>query len=397
MDKLAITGGKPVRKKLLKYGGQWIEKDDIRAVMNILKSDFLTTGPSVAEFEQMLAEYVGAPYAVAFSSGTAALHAACCMAGIGPGDEVITTSLTFAASANCILYCGASPVFADIDENTYNIDPASIESKITNKTKAILPVHFAGQPVDLSAIMDIAARHGLIVIEDAAHALGAEYGSQKIGSGGNMACFSFHPVKHITTGEGGAVTTHDAALYEKLVQFRSHGIIRDPGSLTLQSGAWYHEMQFLGYNYRLTDFQAALGISQFRKVDRFLGLRREYAALYTEAFKDMRELSLPSQSPASLSSWHLYTIRLNTRCLNADRREIYDALWKENIGVNVHYLPVYLHPYYKQLGYETGLCPKAEQLYEELLTLPLFPRMSRKDVNDVITALKKVLHYYSKL
>ena len=339
---------------------------------------------------------MGAPYAVAFSSGTAAIHAACHAAGIGPGDEAITTSLTFAATSNCVLYQGAVPVFADIDENTYNIDPLEIERLITSKTKAILPVHFAGRPVNLAAIRELADRHGLIVIEDAAHALGAEYRQQRIGSLSDMTCFSFHPVKHITTGEGGAVTTHDYGLYQKLLQFRSHGITREPEQLEQQQGGWYYEMQSMGYNYRLTDFQAALGISQLDKLDLFLRLRHEYAAMYNDAFQPRKEISLPAEHPDSLSSWHLYTIQLQEEHLNGNRREIYDALWAENIGVNVHYVPVHLHPYYRKLGYEPGLCPKAERLYEGLLTLPLYPKMSRKDVQDVIKAVNKVLDYYAK-
>ncbi|MFD2333514.1 UDP-4-amino-4,6-dideoxy-N-acetyl-beta-L-altrosamine transaminase [Cohnella sp. GCM10020058] len=391
----AVAGGRPVRKKWLPYGRQWIGRDDIRAVVNVLKSDFLTTGPSVDAFEAKLAEYVGARHAVSFSNGTAALHAACYAAGIGPGDEVVTAPLTFAASANAVLFRGGMPVFADIDERTWNIDPAAVEQRITPKTKALLPVHYAGQPADLGALSALAKRHGLIVIEDAAHALGARYRGKRIGGIGDMTAFSFHPVKSITTGEGGAVTTDNPDFYERLLAFRTHGITRDPRKLERQPGGWHYEMQQLGYNYRMTDLQAALGISQLRKADRFLERRRRYAAMYDEAFAGTKELTLPCQEPFARSAWHLYAVRLNTGTLRADRGDVYEALRRENVGTNVHYLPVYLHPYYRNLGYEPGLCPRAERLYDEILTLPLFPKMSKRDVRDVIQAVNKVLQHYS--
>lgn len=391
---LAIKGGKPVRKQLLPYGRQWIGWDDIIAMVKVLRGDYLTTGPIVQQFEQQIARYVGAEYAVAFGSGTAALHAACYAAGIETGDEVITSSMTFAASANCILYRGGIPVFADIDERTGNIGPTSIESKITPKTKAIIPVHFAGQPAEMTAIMRLAKQHGLIVIEDGAHALGAVYRDLRVGSIGHMTMFSFHPVKPITTGEGGVITTNDYTYYQRLVQFRSHGINKSPESLA-QHGDWYYEMQFLGYNYRLTDIQAALGISQLKKIDKYHGLRKEYARIYNAAFKDVQEMTTLFQHENVQSAWHIYIIRLNFERLTGSRKEIYDALKAENIGVNVHYIPVYLHPYYQELGYAPGLCPKSEQLYEEMVTLPLFPSMKRKDIQDVIHAVKKVLRYYA--
>lgn len=391
----AIAGGRPIRRSWLPYGRQWIDGDDIRAVVEVLKSDFLTTGPSVGAFEAKLAEYVGAKYAAAFSSGTAALHAACFAAGIGPGDEVVTSPLTFAASANAVLYRGGVPVFADIDEHTWNVDPAAVERRITSKTKALLPVHYAGQPADLEALEALAKRHGLVLIEDAAHALGARYRGRRIGGIGDMTAFSFHPVKSITTGEGGAVTTDDPALYERLLAFRTHGITRDSDRLERRPGGWHYEMQQLGFNYRLTDLQAALGISQLRKADRFLERRRRYAAMYDEAFTDCPALTLPRQEPFAMSAWHLYAVRLNASALRANRGEVYEALRRENIGTNVHYQPVYLHPYYRGLGYEPGLCPRAERVYEELLTLPLFPKMSKGDVRDVIAALNKVLRHYA--
>ncbi|PTM58861.1 UDP-4-amino-4,6-dideoxy-N-acetyl-beta-L-altrosamine transaminase [Desmospora activa] len=392
---LAIDGGKPTRETFLPYGRQWIEDDDIHAVVEVLKGDLITTGPVIEAFEQKLAQYVGAQYAVAFSSGTAALHAACFVAGIRSGDEVITTPLTFAATANCIRYQGAQPIFADIHPDTYNIDHAELDKKITPQTKAVIPVHFTGQPVQLDEIRQFAKKHRLVVIEDAAHALGAMYKGKKIGSDGDLTMFSFHPVKHITTGEGGAITTNRRDYYEKLLQFRSHGITHKPDEIKEREGFWFYQMQFLGYNYRLTDIQAALGLSQMKKLDRFLHLRRKYASMYNEAFQSRREVVIPFQRNEVQSAWHLYVLRLRLSELTADRKTIFQALRKENIGVNVHYIPVHLHPYYRQLGYSEGLCPQAEQFYRETLTIPLFPRMSEQDVQDVIQAVNKVLRYYS--
>ena len=383
---LGIHGGKPVRETYLPYGQQQIDEHDIQAVVDVLKGDFLTTGPTIQQFEEAIAKYVGAKYAVSFSNGTAALHAACYAAGITEGDEVITTPMTFVASANCILYQGGKPVFADIDNETYNISPKSIEEKITSKTKAMIPVHFTGQPVELEAIKKIAKENNLIIIEDAAHALGATYKNKKIGSIGDMTMFSFHPVKHITTGEGGVITTNNPLFYEKLVQFCTHGIERNPQKLL--------EMQFLGYNYRLTDIQAALGLSQLSKLDSFIKVRKKYVDIYNKEFSCLSEIIIPKQSPQTESSWHLYIIRLNTKLLKCNRKEIYEALQRENIGVNVHYIPVHLQPFYQKLGYEKGICPQAENVYEEIITLPLFPKMTEADVWDVIKAVRKVLSFY---
>ena len=387
---------KQIRDNYLPYGRQWIDDDDISAVINVLKGDYLTTGPYVSIFEQEVAKYVGASYAVSFSNGTAALHGACFAAGITEGDEVITTPLTFAASANCVLYQGGKPIFADIDPKTYNIDSTEIEKKITTKTKAIIPVHFTGQPVSLEAVRGIAKKHNLIVIEDAAHALGAVYKQKMIGSISDMTMFSFHPVKHITSGEGGIITTNNKKYYEKLLQFRSHGITRDQNRLVQNHGPWYYEMQFLGYNYRMTDIQAALGTSQLKKIDKFIDLRKKYASMYNEAFKHISELSIPFQDENGQSSWHLYIIRLHLEQLTASRKDIFEALLKENIGVNVHYIPVHLMPYYQGLGYKYGDCPNTEKLYEEIITLPLFPAMTEDDIHDVIKAVTNVIARYSK-
>lgn len=373
------------------YATQWIEDDDIQAVAEVLKSDYLTTGPKITEFEQTFAQYVGAQYAVAVSSGTAALHAACFAASIKEGDEVITTPMTFAASANCVLYCGGRPVFADIDPNTYNIDSNAIENCITPKTKAIIPVHFTGQPCDMDDINRIAKEHDLIVIEDAAHALGATYKSKRVGAISDMTCFSFHPVKHITTGEGGIITTDDENLYKKLIQFRSHGITRDREILEHDDGPWYYEQQFLGYNYRMTDIQAALGISQLKKIDRFISRRRKIADRYDKAFSGTDSIITPYQLDETQSAWHLYILQLKLDKLKTSRKEVYTALQQKGIGVNVHYIPVYYHPYYKQMGYNKGLCPNAERLYERIITIPLYPKMSDEDVEYVIKSIKSIV------
>lgn len=386
----------PVRNTFLPYGKQWIEEDDIQAVVDTLRGDFLTTGPAVDEFERAIAQYVGARYAVSFSNGTAALHGACFAAGIEEGDEVITTPMTFAASANCVLYQNGTPVFADIDPRTYNLDPVAVERAITPRTKAIIPVHFTGQPAAMQEIHRIANEHGLVVIEDAAHALGATYQGKRIGALSDMTMFSFHPVKHITSGEGGIITTNDETYYQKLLQFRTHGITKHANQLMDRHGPWYYEMQFLGFNYRMTDIQAVLGTSQLKKIERFIELRKQYVALYQQAFRDLSELTTPYQDGVGESSWHLYIIRLNQNKLKVSRKEIFEALLNENIGVNVHYIPVHWMPYYQELGYSKGICPHAEALYEDIITLPLFPAMTEHDVYDVIDAVKKVLTRYGK-
>lgn len=394
-NKLAIDGGKPVRAHYLPYGKQVIDEEDIASVVKVLQSDYLTSGPAIEQFEAEIAAFTGAKYAVAFSSGTAALHGACYAAGIGAGDEVITTPMTFAATANCVLYQGGIPVFADIDPQTYNLDPARVRECITERTRAIIPVHFTGQPADLDEILQIAREHNLIVIEDAAHALGAEYKNTRVGSIGDMTMFSFHPVKHITTGEGGMITTNSPLYYEKLLQFRTHGITRDERRLRENHGPWYYEMQFLGYNYRITDIQTSLGISQLRKIGGFIEQRKQLAALYTKELDGVQELILPRQLPGAASSWHLYIVRLRLSRLSATRRTVFQALQKENIGVNVHYIPAYLHPYYESLGFRKGLCPVAESCYEEFITLPLYAGMEARDVMDVVAAVKKVISHYS--
>ncbi|MFZ3577518.1 UDP-4-amino-4,6-dideoxy-N-acetyl-beta-L-altrosamine transaminase [Virgibacillus sp. DJP39] len=376
------------KHQFIPYGRQSIDEKDIQAVVDVLKSDYLTTGPAVDNFEKKIADYVGTKYAVAFSNGTAALHGACFAAGIGEGDEVITTPMTFAASANCILYQGGKAVFADIDPETYNINPDEIRKKITAKTKAIIPVDFTGQPVNLDEVMDIAKEHNLLVIEDAAHAIGATYKDSKVGSIADMTMFSFHPVKHITTGEGGIITTNNKDLYDKLQQFRTHGITRDTSLLNENHGPWYYEMQFLGYNYRMTDIQAALGSSQLDKLDGFVERRRNIIDQYNIGFSNLNEVITPYQHSDGNSSWHLYVIQVKKDLLSINRKQFFEELKKANIGVNVHYIPVHLQPYYQELGYKKGDYPVSEELYEQIISLPLFPTMTDDDVRYVINTVK---------
>lgn len=371
---------------MIPYGKQTIEQDDIQAVVDVLKSDFLTTGPQIAEFEQTVADYVGAKYAVAISNGTSALHAACFAAGIRPGDEVITTPLTFAASANCVLYCGGTPVFADVDPKTYNIDPEDIRRKITDRTKAIIAVHLAGQPCDMDAIHSIAREYGLIVIEDGAHALGSVYKGKKVGSMSDMTTFSFHPVKPITTGEGGMIVTDNDDFYKKMILFRSHGITRDDSMMTRNDGPWFYQQFDLGYNYRITDIQCALGCSQMKKLDRFLARRKEIVARYNEAFADCDNIITPYQLSDTESGWHLYIVQVK----NCDRRQVFENMREKGIGVNVHYIPVYMHPYYQEHGYENVHCANAEEIYSHIISLPLYPGLTSEQQDYVIDTLKSL-------
>ncbi len=366
---------------MIPYGRQSIDDSDIQAVVDTLRSDWLTQGPKVQQFEEALAAYCGVKYAVALSNGTAALHAAYFAAGLKTGDEFITTPLTFAATATAGLWQGATPVFADIDPATGNLDPRAAEAKITSKTRALVPVDFAGRPADLDAFRKTAQDHGLLLIEDACHSLGADDHGRRIGSIADMTAFSFHPVKPITTGEGGAVLTNDAALRDKMIEFRMHGIRRGED--------WMYSVESQGQNYRLTDLQCALGLSQLKRLDAFIAKRRDVARRYNAAFKTWGELE-PQPGRIEDSAWHLYVIRLRGK-LATKRQEVFQALRKNGIGVQVHYIPVYWHPLYEKLGYRHGLCPKAEAFYESAISLPIFPDLTPAQQDEVIQTLRRVL------
>jgi len=393
-DLLAMHGGPPVRKTLLPYGHQSIDEADIQAVVATLRSDWLTTGPRIAEFEEAFAARTGARHAVSFSSGTAALHAAAFAAGLKAGDEAITSPLSFVATANCVLYQQGVPVFADVSRDTLNLDPELAAARLTPRTRVILPVDYAGHPADLSPIFDLAERRGLVVIEDASHALGAGYKGRHVGSLAHMTVFSFHPVKHITTGEGGMVTTDNAKFAETLRRFRNHGISSDARQRQA-AGQWHYEMVLLGFNYRLTDIACALGIQQLKKLEANLARRRQIAARYTDAFREIHEVVPPAVRHGIDPAWHLYPIRLDRARLKADRGQVFAALRAENIGVNVHYIPVHRHPYYRErFGYRGGEYPVAEDAYERLISLPMFHGMSDQDVDDVIRAVEKVIAHF---
>ena len=374
---------------MIPYGRQSIDEDDIRAVVEVLRSDWLTTGPKVAEFEQIFAKLVGSTEAVAVSNGTAALHAAMYALGIGPGDEVIVPAMTFAATANCVVVQGATPVFVDVDPEKLLIDPARVKEKITSRTKAVIAVDYAGHPADYDGLQAISNDHGIALVADASHALGAAYKSRPVGSLADLSTFSFHPVKHIATGEGGMITTNDPELAKSMRRFRNHGITTDHLQREKQD-SWFYEMVDLGYNYRITDFQCALGISQLKKLSRFLERRRRIAKKYDQAFSAMPAIKPLAVDPDILHAYHLYVIRVDSESLGGDRTAFFKTLRKKGIAVNVHYIPVHLHPYYRKI-FETGpgLCPVAEKAYEQILSLPIFPKMTDKDIKKVINALTK--------
>lgn len=397
MEKLAIFGGTPVRETKIFYGRQCIEQDDVDAVVETLKGDLITCGPKVEALEEKLCEVTGAKYAVVVANGTAALHLAALAAGFGEGDEVIVSAITFAASSNCVLYCGAKPVFADIRPDTYNVDPEAVRRLITPRTKGIVAVDFTGQAVEHDELRALCEEHGLTLIEDAAHAIGTKYKGRPVGSIADLTCFSFHPVKTVTGGEGGAVTTNDEGLYRRLMRVRTHGITRNREEMVHPTDAlWYNEQVELGYNYRMTDFQAALLLSQLNKLPRFSARRKEIVRRYDEAFSQMPELFVQREIPESDTTRHLYVLRLNPERLTCDRRQFFDALYAENTCPQVHYLPVYWHSYYEKLGYGKGLCPNAERYYEEVMSIPLYYGMTDEDVEDVVRAVRKVVAHYRK-
>lgn len=371
---------------MIPYGHQSIKNDDIREISRALKSDFITQGPRVAEFERRLALFCGSKYAVVVNSGTAALHCAYFAAGIKSGDEIITSPNSFAATANAALYLGAKPIFCDIRPDTYNLDENKIEPLISEKTRAIVPVHFAGQACEMEPIKKIARKNNLIVIDDACHALGGFYKNKKIGNGGiaDLTVFSFHPVKSITCGEGGAVLTNNKKFYERMLKFRNHGIVKK------QSPPWFYEMHELGFNYRMNDIQCALGISQLKKIRSFIRKREAVADYYYKKLKNTNGLILPAQSKYAKSAWHLFPVRVGKK----QREKVFNDLRKAGIGVQVFYIPIYWHPYYKKIGYKKGICPNAEEFYSASFSLPIFPDLTRKEQDFVIDKCKSILQKY---
>ena len=401
MEKLAINGGTPVRPDKIFYGRQCVEEDDVAAMSATALSPLITCGPMVKKAEEKLCAITGAKYAVCMTNATAALETACFVAGIGPGDEVITTPLTFMASANCALYCGAKPVFADINPDTYNIDPESIRAHITPKTKAVVAVDFTGQVVEVEAIRAICDEYNLVFIEDAAHSIGSAYNGVPVGSLADITCFSFHPVKTVTAGEGGALLTNNDEYARKAFLYRSHGMEHDHSLFTTPAdedngGAWYYEQQFLGMNFRMTDIQAALLNSQLDKLPGFAKRRKEIVARYNEAFADMPEIIVQKEIPQSDTCRHLYIIQLDLDKLTCTRRQFFEAMSAENVQCQIHYIPVYWFPYYQGLGYERGLCPNAEKVYKGIMSIPLYPKLTDEDVETVIHAVKKIVENYRK-
>jgi perosamine synthetase len=382
--------GLATRRKMLPYGRQSIDEEDVQAVVDVLRSDWLTTGPAVERFERAVAGYVRTEHAVAVSSGTAALHAAIFALEIGPGDEVIVPAMTFAATANSVVYQGATPRFADVDPDTLLIDPASVESLLGEKTRAVTAVDFAGQPCDYPALRSITRPRRVPLVADASHALGAAQDGRPVGGLADLSTFSLHPVKPITTGEGGIITTDDARLADRMRRFRNHGLNNDHRQRS-QAGSWVYEMTELGYNYRLTDFQSALGLAQIAKLDRWIDRRNEIADRYTAAFAPLAGIHPLAVRPGVRHGWHLYIVRLDRQQLGIDRAAAFDALRARGIGVGVHYIPVHLHPFYRDhFGTRPGLCPVAEAVYEEILSLPVFPAMTDEDVDDVILAIQEI-------
>jgi len=398
MSKLAILGGKPVRDVFLSPFRHTIGDEEINEVIDTLKSDWITTGPKTHMFEEQFCEYIGCKNAIALNSCTAGLHLSLVAYGIGNGDEVITSPFTFAATANVITHQKAKPVFVDIEKVTYDIDPDRIDDAVTDKTKAIIPVHYAGHPCEMDAVLKIAKRYDLIVIEDAAHALGAVYKGRRIGTIGDLTSFSFYATKNLTTAEGGMVTTDNDELAEKIRIMCLHGISKDAWKRYSSEGSWYYEILYPGYKYNMTDIQASIGIHQLKKIGRMQKRREEVAKRYTEAFEDMPEITIPTVKKYACHAWHLYPIQVNMNLLRIDRAKFIEALKAENIGTSVHFIPIHLHPYYRdQYGFKRGDFPNAESVYEREISLPLYPKITDKDVEDVIVAVKKIVNYYGKV
>ncbi|HHV65567.1 MAG TPA: DegT/DnrJ/EryC1/StrS aminotransferase family protein [Peptococcaceae bacterium] len=387
----------PRRKEFLPYNLPYIEEDEIQAVVDCLKSNWVTKGPKTVEFEKRFAEYVGVKHAIAVNSCTAGLHISLVAAGIGAGDEVITTPMTFASTVNVIIHCGARPVFVDIDPETMNIDPAKIEEKITPRTKAIIPVHIGGLPCDMDKILEIARRHNLFVLEDAAHAVYAQYKGKMVGSIGDATAFSFYATKNLMTGEGGMITTNNDELADKMRKYSLHGMSRNAWTRYSAKGSWYYEIEYPGYKYNMTDIQAALGLTQLAKLGFMQTIREVIAESYNEAFSKLPELEIPVKKDYARPAWHLYVIKLNLERIKVDRAEFIEMLKEENIGTSVHFIPVHLHPYYRDtFGYKRGDYPQAEGVFDRIISLPLYPRMSETDVQDVIDAVERIVEKVRK-
>jgi len=380
--------------KFIPYGHQWIDEDDIEEVVKVLRSDWITTGPKIEEFENALCEYIGCEYAVAVNSGTSALDIAVQSIDLPEGSEVITTPFTFVATSNAILYNNLKPVFADICSDTFNIDPDEIRKKISRDTRAIIYVDYAGQPCDIKAIKEIADEFDLYLIEDASHAIGAEYEGIKVGNFADLTVFSFHPVKHITTGEGGAVVTGDAGLYERLLLLRNHGIDKDAQDRYGPDASWAYDMKYLGRNYRITDFQAALGISQLKKLDGFIEKRSELTSMYDELLSDVDAVGLPVVRGNVKHAWHLYTVLLDG---SIDRDAFFKYMRAANIGVNVHYIPVYRHSYYaRNFGFDPREFPVTEDVFRRIITLPLYPEIGDDIVHYIVAKFSEITGNYIK-
>ena len=376
---------------MIPYGHQSISEADVQAVISTLRSDWITQGPTVERFERAVAEFCGVAHAVAVSSGTAALHAAMAAVGVGPGDEVIVPAMTFVATANCVVYQGATPVFADVGRNDLLMDLASVETLITPRTRAIVAVDYAGQPCNYTALREIAKRHGLVLVADASHSLGATDGGRPVGAMADLTTFSFHPVKPITTGEGGMIVTDDETLAARMRAFRGHGIDRDVQSRS-RDGEWRYDMGELGFNYRLTDIQAALGLTQLASLPYWIGRRQEIARRYDHVFAAIEGVQPLARRADVVHGYHLYVVRLDEAAVGLSRAAMFKALRNHGIGVNVHYLPVYWHSYYRdRYGYEAGLCPVAEVAYEEILSLPIYPELSDNGVDRVIAAVEDIV------
>lgn len=370
------------------YCQPWIGDEEIKEVTDTLKSGWLSMGPKTIEFERLLAEYTGAEYAVAVNSCTAALHLSLLALGIKEGDEVITTPFTFTSTGNTIIHTGATPVFVDIERDTYNIDPGKVEEAITHKTRAILPVHYAGHPCEMREIKRIAREHNLYVVEDAAHALGSEYEGVKIGALSESTCFSFYPTKSITTGEGGAITTNDERIAEKARILRLHGISEDAWRRYSSTGSWYYEVEDCGWKYNLSDLQAAIGIHQIRRLDEFIKIRREYAKIYSEELEDIGGIITPREKPNVRHSYHIYPILLT----EFDRDKFIEKMRDKGIACSVHFIPLHLHPFYRrEFGLRRGMFPNAEWVYEREVSLPLYPKMTEQEIWHVINCIKSML------